>query len=545
MDNYKQTQTRLAKAKDDLAISGNTAVVMDAENNNQLAVVSVADIVTSRTKTGGSVRARFTPVTVGKALSLRFENPEFSGFTDKGAAIDNILNNVVDSSLVDSEMDTLFKKAGTISVAENKFYTSAGEPKSLEGLLKDLSEATKSYAQQTVKNSSNASALATAVDVFRRNLSPGHLEALRNKAISKFNENYGSTADINEAKAAEWIDSTVNSYIAERASIFLREAAAKSGGVKAAPGSKTPEKRMVDMNQVTLQSLAPSEVVQLEADYGDADDLKSNLASVKASSIGIDETIADEAAKNKGKAVTLGQSSFIKKIAGNLTTNLFLGDTKSTPITSLNGGNGLEQAVIDTSEGTQMKILQGVPYYEDSKGVKRIAWEKVNEALTWGKKYKELYLNECRVKGVKRLSPEDKKVVVEATVQATGIDLFATGKDLKIGNIAMIPIVINDKSSFDKGLENVFSSNITAKQAELGKTFTKFFANDDIKKTFAFAVMPTDFRSTLPNYYGDKLKIDKQINLNDVEANIASEQNNNYDILEVLADMIPADVTND
>lgn len=542
-DNFNTTKTRLSKATDDYAMFGGTALAKDT-TTGEYAMVDTSTLMTERVKNGDNISARYIPATAGEALNMRFDSPEFSGFTDKGAQLDSILNNVLDSDTITDDMNKLFKSVGQVNEAQTSFITQDGQSLSISDLVQNLTEAGENYTKVNMKSASNRKNLETAVGLFRSNMSNNQLDTLRNKAVADFVKEYGSK-NVNPQAANEWVDSRVNAQIAQRAAAFLKISSGKSAGVSGSSGSSDGlDKRTFDTNRITLKRLSPDGTpVEIETDYEDVPGIKDKfdlMASINSSTINISDAVD---ADIKEELVTTGQSKFLRTLTeGDLGKNFFLGDADSTPIKSLNGGTGLDNTMIRSEGGTQMKILEGMPYYEDSNGTKRIAWEKISDAVTWGRTYKKISDDMLSKTGVAHLGPEEKLEVIRQTIQQTGIDMSAAS-GIKMGDIAMIPILFNDQRGFDDNLQNVFSSKVSGKEDRSFKAIRNRWKAEDTKNTLAFVVLPDNFESTLPDHYGPIFKIPKPISLKQVVDSAKSSQNNRFDWLELISSHATMDVT--
>jgi hypothetical protein len=540
-DNYKTTKTQAIKAKDDYAIFGGKALVRDNSNNGAYVIADVRDMLTERIKEGKSMRNRYTPATVGEALSVRFEDPNFSAFNQgTGDVLDNLLSNVVDSESVFKDMDNLFKEAGMINEETSTFVSSKdGSARSLTELVKNLEDASTMAAKNNNVRS-NAPTLANAIDLFTKDLTPTQIQTLRNKAMAQFVTNFGN-AETTEAQAAEWVNNQVDATIAKRASIYLNFAAkGKAGKASAAKGETDLSKLKVNLNAIDLNRMGVGKKITLEGDYQDADDLTDKftiLANVNANSLPISKAYI-AASGPKGENKTLDKNQFIKDLTWDqLPNNLFLLDKDSTPISKLNNGQGLSKTVVNP-QGGPMRILQGMPYSIDKDGNYKIEWERVKKVMDWGKKYRELYdtelrrLGKAKTKGA-RLSEEESIPVIQATEKLLGkLDDDPT---IKRGDIAMIPILtVLPPRGYHDTLENVMSNSVSStEKAELAKGNW----DKDIHKTFAFTVLPDGPNAHLPNAYGDAMKIDKEMTVQQILDDYATTQRieaKGFDVMDIL-----------
>jgi hypothetical protein len=287
------------------------------------------------------------------------------------------------------------------------------------------------------------------------------------------------------------------------------------------------------------------EKVTIESDYEDAETLNdqmSVLGTVNVNLVPISEAYT-KASGAKGEGKKIINNPFIKTLTGdNLEKNFFLADGNSTPVSSLDGANGLAQAVVNPSGGP-MKILQSMPYTIDKNGNYKIAWEKVKEVTTWGNKFRELYdkklvdLHRDKAKGDRLTEAENKLVIgeVEALLGKMNND-----PNIKVGDIAMIPILVNAPKSYEDSLENVLSSNLTpTEKAELSKGNW----DKNIHKTFAFTVLPNGPLSHLPDAFGPEMAIANEMVVADIMKDYATTARIDADGYDWVSTLVSSAIT--
>ena len=544
-DNFKANSLRLEKnTADDYAQANGKALVKDTTKNNEYTIVDTNDILTQRTKdTNGALSAKYIPATVGEALSQRFNNPKFSGFKDDtGAVLDSILSTVQDARTVEEDMDKMFARVGSVNESNSTFVsTQTGNAMTLDGLIKDLEGAKSVYASGSSKT--NKDNLEIAARLFRDNTSVAQQDALRGRAIAQFINKYG-TKEVDSSGAREWVEAKVNADIADRALSFLKTTASKAGKTTIGPNGTNESdlaKLKITTNKIALgRAGSTGKTVTIEGDYNDAEDLKDKfniLAIVPANDIPISTAYAKSSGV-KGETKNLSNNQLIKDITGDrLLNNLFLADSESTPVNSLNHGSGLSTAVVNPYGGP-MKILIGVPYTSDKDGNNRIAWKEIEQTIKFGKKYSELY--NARMAELKRdpkkaqhLTREEREEVLNNVITAVG----NIPQGVKVGDMAMIPILVNEpKRGFHDELENVLSSKVSGDEVQqLTKQSGVWDRN--IYKTFAFSVLQNGPQSTLSDAYGPDMKIDKEMNAKqilDEYASTSKMEHQGFDLLNTL-----------
>lgn len=523
-DDYKTTKTRLQKAAgDDLAIFNGQGLAMD-NTDGQYKIVSADDILTERTQAGKGLAPRYTPANVSTALQLRLSDPEFSGFNEgKGDKLEKILYSVSDTETVNKEMTDLFSKAGSINESNSTFVNNkTGASTSVSDLIKNLNAVTQTSARGFKTNEPN---LIDAINVFKQNVSPVHLDALRNNAIAKFIQFNGSK-QVNTADANDWVDSQVDAAIANRAKVFLTKATSSKSGTSTSgggTGGMDLSKRHLATNKVKFAEINPGEPMTMETGYEDATDLTDHMSKfnvmgkVYATRKDIKENIKEGAggtAVKPGTAYTLDTNDYVSRLAGgDLQNNLFLADDSSTPVNDLNDKNGLSTSIVNvTPSGGQMKIMHSMPYRVDPKtGKYSIAWKDLGKAMKWGEKVKELTTDKYKELGLdpakEPLSRDIREEIMKAASKATG---FSGNEDaeVKIGEVAMIPILVASKPpTMDSNIGEVLSSNITPQEEqEIRKHRTMwehYLGGHKLYKTFAFTVLNSNPEATLdPEYYG-------------------------------------------
>jgi hypothetical protein len=394
-DNYKANSLRLGKSTtDDYAIFGGKALAKDNSAAGAFVIVDAQDLLTKRTKDAkGKTTNQYTPATIGEALAVRLDDPNFSGFNDNGGILDNILASAQDASSVEKEMDSMFTRVGSVNETADTFVSNqTGNASSLTELIKTLEDANKVHSTGvTIKT--NQPNLLGAVQLFKNNIGPAQLEALRGKAIAKFLSEYGSQDIKNPASVAEWIEAKLDSDITERALVFLKKSQNKSKTASGATSTADAlSKKETGMNLITAIQMGGStghKVTLSTNSYKDADDLKKRMdLLVSVGAEGLDIVPAVRGTGTKEDPNTLETNPFIRTLTrGELRTNLFLGDHDSTPVANLAKQNGLKLAAINTtSYGQNMQVLRNMPYTEVD-GRKKIAWDYVEKAIEFGKEF--------------------------------------------------------------------------------------------------------------------------------------------------------------
>lgn len=518
-ENYKTTKTKLQKAADDYAMFGGKALVKDSTTGTY-SIADIADVLTERVKDDkGTLRNRYTPATVGEALDVRFGDARFSGFNSEGGTLDNILANVIDSESVYKDMDNLFKESGMISEDAGTFVSSkTGEATTLSELIANLEEAS-AMASQNKDVRSNSQTLGQAVDLFTRDLTPTQIQTLRNKATAQFINIYGNK-NVSEAAATNWINNQVDATIAKRASIYLNVATKGKSKAAAAETQDELAKKEVYLNKVAAIQLGGSgdNVTISSGNYKDAEDLKKKIeivATASSGSVNIKEAVTGTGAKPSSPV--LEENQYISTLTGgNVRNNLFLGDDDSTPVASLNKNNGLKTSAVNiTSYGQNMKILRGMPYKIEN-GQYKIAWDKVEEAISAGKEFAKREAEATKKNNGVRLDAEQRAAILKK-MDADGVG-YTKDPDVKNGDIAMIPIVVydTDKGFDDKDLDTYMQSGISGEEESLlDLRGFEWLHSGEKKRTFAYSVLPSTYESTTRDYYGPAMELKDKVNLLD------------------------------
>jgi len=394
-DDYKTTSARLSKStNDDYAVFGSSAFVKD-KTDNKYKIVDFSKVVTSRIKgDNGELTSQYTMATVGEALKARYSNPEFSGFNEEGEALNNILANVLDSESVTASMNKLFNEAGKVDKETGMFLAANGAEHSISNMIAELDAAAQAMGKPDATKLSNASTLGVAVQLFKNNMNPNQLDALKNKATASFMRLFGNR-EVDDNFAQAWIAGQVNADIANRAKIFL----ATSGGArKTGTGAGAGTDKKINTNAIALKTATwDGETLAMEAGMDGTGELakygQNVMANIHVSSIDIDPGVEYNPDKAKPEDYRkVGTNSFIRKITGGgVARNLFLGNAEGTRVASLNDDEGLTTSVVDLSGDTSpMKILKDMPYTTDRSGNNKIAWDIVEQVAEWGAKVREL-----------------------------------------------------------------------------------------------------------------------------------------------------------
>ena len=516
-DDFKAKQVKLLKATgDDYAMAGGKSLVKETGTGNY-SIIDTNDILSSRIKDEkGSIKPKYTPVNVGEALQVRMSDPEFSGFNNEtGGVLDAILGSVQDTDTVEKSMNDVFSKVGSINLDNNTFiHNATGTTLPMEGLIGDLTNAAKEYAKGSTKT--NQKNLEFAVNLFKQNMNPVQWEALRGRAISQFMSKFGNK-EVDTAGANDWIDAKINEDIANRAMSYLKVSqgkGAKGTSATASDGSGLDKKKM-DTNLITqaqMGGIGESTPMEVTA-YKDAEDLKQNmsvLANFPSSSLPLRDGAlagAKNIKKDSHKNLLAENSMMYDLSNGNIRTNLFLPDEKSTPIYTLNKGQGLNTSAINTTQyGGNMHILRGVPYTVDENGNNKIAWDKITKAAQWGKEFGRLAKDKLKLTKAAHLTEaESEEIAKQASVIVK--EDFSDTSNIKIGNVAMIPIVVydTDKGYDDPDLDSYMQSGVSGDEEaliDIKSIIPDALHSGNKKRTFALTILSKDPMAARKEAYG-------------------------------------------
>lgn len=539
-NDYKATAKRLSAAtSDDLAVFGNKAVAKD-NTTGSYSIISTDSLLSDRVKdSDGNISARYTPATVGEALRLRYEDPAFSGFNeDNGATIDTILANSVDAGTVNASMDKLFAKAGTIDDTQTFISSANAQQISATDLASLLDQAKEAYVTRSMGTKSNANALKTAVSYFASIMTPEQRQALRGQAMTEYLHRYGNSV-VKAGDAEKYLDDLVDANIAERASIYLRQAtgykvSGKSSGASATDGISATKVWKANKPALARAAVDPTKKVTIEQRFANTElaDHMNLLMTAEANDYPAATELAESAKNSKYK--TIDQMPAIGNLTDhNLTGNFFLGDKNSTPIASLYDGKGLERAGVDLStSGRNIKVIKDVPVVYDGQGNYKIPWDYFEKLREWGVEASRQKAKMMRDKGKGNLDATEIKACELAASKAMGGFTPEERSDVKYRDVQMIPILIEDDLDYDDPAGDVMAEPDAAQRT---------YADDKlglkkrrVKFTYAFNVMADDYSAFTPDHYGKEFALDDAVNVLDLFESNKNISNTQHDRVKVI-----------
>lgn len=383
-DQFKMLKTKFANSGDEIASDGETVLVKDIEG--KYSIVPYKEAVTARNEKGALM---YEPQSVSTALNLRLTDMNFSGYTDQGAAIENIIGTVTDSTKFNKTMQTSFKSVG--QVVGDTFVDSVGNSIPMQDLIDSI---------ESGRVTSNSEPLRNAVNNFRANLSSGDTKHLRTRAWEDYRRINPQTLD-----PAGWVEERMQDILESNALSYLKTSYAKGSKSKQEAADKKAEALRKEHEKDMRETIEVSELDRAKMAAGDVEstlDLDSvyskaftdlgggnTKATFKTNTIKSDKTSYYVAQKKKGVPNDFRTNAVINEIGPGAT----LAD--GTPLSDIrsNAEDGYGVTMVPNS---QIKVLHDVPMVYKN-GVWKIAKDYMGFYSMLGDQIKKETANTIRI----------------------------------------------------------------------------------------------------------------------------------------------------